>query len=543
MLISLYLENYALLEKQTIEFNTGFNVITGETGAGKSIIVNALALIMGERASSDFIKAGKQRAILEAVFDIRGRQLDGYADDEVLIITREISLNGRNLIKINHRTVTQNELKKVSRYLIDIHGQHQHQLLIDPANHLEILDLFTHGELRTEAHTAYQEYHSRKKEHDLLLQSRDMRQEEKDFLGFQLNELEAADLKPSEYVELKTEKSRLDSFTEIAEAVQSITGNLSGTYDALRANKVRLARIAGKENTLQGLADKAETLELDFEEFRETILSYGRGLEFSPKRLDEINERLETLNKLKRKHLKNLEEDDISTLLIQKREQLKTLLSGLEDTDEHLAKLQKNLAEAEKVFLTKAKALSQHRQEIARQLEAKIIAALQALRMPNAQFKISFTDSGYTSDGLDNVEFLISANPGEPLKPLAKIASGGEISRVMLAIRKILAEHEQSSAMIFDEIDSGIGGETALAIAEAMHSIAQKHQVICITHLAQIAARAGYHLRVEKSATDSSTTVTVTSLNKTERELEVARMLSGKLTDSAAAHAQELLQR
>ena len=213
MLISLYLENYALLEKQTIEFSEGFNVITGETGAGKSIIVNALALIMGERASSDFIKAGRQRAVLEAVFDIRGRQLEGYTGDEVLIITREISLNGRNLIKINHRTVTQNELKKISRYLIDIHGQHQHQLLIDPANHLEILDLFTRGELRAATQLAYQEYHGRKKEHDLLLQSRDMRQEEKDFLSFQLNELETAGLKSGEYTELKTEKTRLDSFT------------------------------------------------------------------------------------------------------------------------------------------------------------------------------------------------------------------------------------------------------------------------------------------------------------------------------------------
>ena len=543
MLLSLYLENYALLERQTIDFSEGFNVITGETGAGKSIIVNALALIMGERASSDFIKAGKQRAILEAVFDIRGRQLDGYADDEVLIITREISLNGRNLIKINHRTVTQNELKKVSRYLIDIHGQHQHQLLIDPENHLEILDLFTRGELHTDVQLAFQNYHTKKKEHDLLLQSRDMRQEEKDFLSFQLNELETADLKPGEYTELKAEKSRLDSFTEIAETVRSISGQLSGTYDTLRYNKHKLGQIAGKEASLQELADKAESLELDFEDFREIFQTYERGLEFSPGRLDEINERLDLLNKLKRKHLKNLEEEDVSSLLIKKRDQLKSLLSGLEDTDEHLAALQKELASTEKNYLEKAKNLSAHRQDIAQQLEKKIIAALQALRMPNSQFKINFTDGAYTVNGLDNIEFLISANPGEPLKSLAKIASGGELSRVMLAIRKILAEHEQSSAMIFDEIDAGIGGETALAIAEAMHAIAKKHQVICITHLAQIAAKANYHLRVEKSATDNTTTVAVTPLDKAQRELEIARMLSGKITESTTTHAQELLQR
>lgn len=543
MLISLYLENYALLEKQTLEFREGFNVITGETGAGKSIIVNALALIMGERASSDFIKAGKQRAILEAVFDIRGRRLEGYEEDEVLIITREISLNGRNLIKINHRAVTQNELKKISRYLIDIHGQHQHQLLIDPENHLEILDLFTQAELRAQCREAFQNYYACKKEYDLLKQNRDMRQEEKDFLNFQLTELTGAQLIPGEYAELKTEKSRLDSFTEIASAVQSITGSLANTYDTLRTYKYKLNQIAGKETSLQNLADKAESVELDFEDFRDTLQDYANRLEFSPKRLDEINERLDLLNKLKRKHIKTLAEDeDVSALLIQKREQLQSLLTGLEDTEEHLSELQKNLAETEKIFLARAGELSAHRQDAAQVLTEKIISALRTLRMPGVEFKINFTKSNYTALGIDDVEFLISANPGEPLKALAKIASGGELSRVMLAIRKILAEHEQSSSMIFDEIDAGIGGETALAIAEAINSIARRHQVICITHLAQIAARADYHLRVEKSATDNTTTVVVTPLDKAEREKEIARMLSGKLTESAAAHAQELLQ-
>ncbi|MDR1997072.1 MAG: DNA repair protein RecN [Candidatus Margulisbacteria bacterium] len=542
MLISLYLENYALISQQTIEFSEGFNVITGETGAGKSIIVNALALIMGERASTDFIKAGKQRAVLEAVFDIRGRQLEGYAAEEVLIITREISLNGRNLIKINHRVVTQNELKKVSRYLIDIHGQHQHQLLIDPGNHLEILDLFTQAGLRTDCRLAFQEYHTLKKEHDLLLQSRDLRQEEKDFLGFQLSELEAAELQPREYTELQTEKSRLDSFTEIAEAIHSVAGKTADTQNDLRANKHKLGQVAAKETALQALADKAEALELDFEDFRENLSAYANQLEFSPARLNEINERLDLLNKLKRKHLKQLEAEDIADLLIKKRDQLRALLSGLEDTDEHLAALQKNLERAEETYLAKAGELSRHRQETAGQLETRISAALRALRMPHVQFKINFTPSAYAADGLDAVEFLISANAGEPLKPLARIASGGELSRVMLAIRKILAEHEQSSSMIFDEIDAGIGGETALAIAEAIQAIATRHQVICITHLAQIAARASYHLRVAKSSAENTTTVTVTPLRKAERELEITRMLSGKMTESSAAHAQELLE-
>ncbi|GBR74034.1 DNA replication and repair protein RecN [Candidatus Termititenax aidoneus] len=542
MLISLYLENYALISQQTIEFAEGFNVITGETGAGKSIIVNALALIMGERASADFIKAGKQRAILEAVFDIKGRRIDGYASDEVLIITREISLNGRNLIKINHRAVTQVELKKVSRYLIDIHGQHQHQILIDPENHLEILDLFTESKLRAAAREVFGQYHAVKKEYDLLLQNRDLRQEEKDFLNFQLAELESANLQAGEYTELKAEKNRLDSFTEIAEAVRGVAEKISGLKDGLRYNKSKLAQVAGKETALQNLADKAETLSLDFEDFHDSLADYENHLEFSPQRLDELNERLDLLNKLKRKHLKQLEEEDITALLIKKRDQLKTLLSGLEDADDRLAKLEKDLAAAEKVYLQVAGELSRHRQKTAAELEQKIIGALQALRMPRAQFKIDFTAGHYTADGLDTVEFLISANAGEPVKPLARIASGGEISRVMLAIRKILAEQDQSSSMIFDEIDAGIGGETALAIADAIHSIARKHQVICITHLAQIAARADYHLRVEKSATADTTTVAVTPLDKTARELEIARMLSGKMTESAAAHAQELLE-
>ncbi|GBR77469.1 DNA replication and repair protein RecN [Candidatus Termititenax dinenymphae] len=542
MLISLYLENYALIGQQTIEFAEGFNVLTGETGAGKSIIVNALALIMGERASADFIKAGKQRAILEAVFDIRGRRIDGYTADDVLIITREISLNGRNLIKINHRVVTQAELKKVSRYLIDIHGQHQHQVLIDPENHLEILDLFTASEYRENCRKIFAQYHTVKKEYDLLLQNRDMRQEEKDFLSFQLTELEDANLQPGEYAELKTEKSRMDSFTEIAETVNSVTEKIYGLQDGLRYNKTKLAQVASKETSLQNLADKAESLALDFEDFRDSLSDYNTQLEFSPQRLDEINERLDVLNKLKRKHIKQLEEEDVSSLLIKKRDQLKTLLSGLEDTDERLARLEKDLAAAEKIYLEAAQKLSAHRQEIAVQLESKIIGALQDLRMPHVSFKINFTAGNYSASGIDVVEFLISANAGEPLKPLARIASGGELSRVMLAIRKILAEQEQSSAMIFDEIDTGIGGETALAIAEAIHSIARRHQVICITHLAQIAARADYHLRVEKAATNTLTTVQITHLDKEQRELEIARMLSGKITETTTAHAQELLE-
>ncbi|GBR76706.1 DNA replication and repair protein RecN [Candidatus Termititenax persephonae] len=542
MLLSLYLENYALIDQQSIEFAEGFNVITGETGAGKSIIVNALALIMGERASADFIKAGKSRAVLEAVFDIKGRNIEGYAGDEVLIITREISLNGRNLIKLNRRVVTQAELKKISRYLIDIHGQHQHQILIDPANHLEILDLFTEQKPRSLVREIFAQYHAVKKEYDLLLQNRDLRQEEKDFLNFQLTELVSANLQVGEYTELKTEKSRLDSFTEIAAAVRGVAEKISGLQDGLRYNKNKLAQVVGKETTLQTLADKAETLSLDFEDFHASLTDYENRLEFSPQRLDEINERLDLLNKLKRKHLKQLAEEDITVLLIKKRDQLQTLLSGLADTDDRLAKLEKNLATAEKAYLQAADELSQHRQAIAAELAQKIIGALQALRMPHTQFKINFTRGNYTADGLDTVEFLISANAGEPIKPLSKIASGGEISRVMLAIRKILAEQDQSSSMIFDEIDAGIGGETALAIAEAIHRIARKHQVICITHLAQIAAKADYHLRVEKTTGNNTTAVRVEPLAPEQREREIARMLSGKITENAAAHAQELLE-
>jgi DNA repair protein RecN (Recombination protein N) len=376
----------------------------------------------------------------------------------------------------------------------------------------------------------------------LLLQNRDLRQEEKDFLNFQLTELEGANLQAGEYAELKTEKTRLDSFTEIAEVVRGVAEKIPGLRDSLRYNKSKLAQISSKESALQNLADKAEVLSLDFEDFHDSLTAYENRLEFSPQRLDEINERLDLLNKLKRKHLKQLEEEDISALLIKKRNQLKTLLSGLEDTDDRLAQLEANLAAAEKEYLQTAGELSSCRQKTAVELEQKIIGALQALRMPRAQFEIRFTRGNYAADGLDAVEFLISANAGEPVKPLAKIASGGEISRVMLAIRKILAEQDQSSAMIFDEIDAGIGGETALAIAEAIHSIARKHQVICITHLAQIAARADYHLRVEKSATADTTTVAITPLDKAARELEIARMLSGKMTESSAAHAQELLE-
>lgn len=544
MLISLYIENYALIDKLTIDFAEGFNVLTGETGAGKSIIVGALGMILGERSSVDLIKSGTQRAVLEAVFDIRQRKLAGYENDEVLIITRELQLNGRNICKINGRVVTQAALKETSKYLLDIHGQHQHQILIDPANHLSILDLFVPAQERQLTTEAYALYTEAKKEYELLLQSKELKQEEKDFLKYQLEELTAARIAKGEYKELQEEKARLDNYTEIAEAMRTIDNTAYGVLDNLQRNRSVLQKVSLKEHGLTDLAAQAESLEISFEEFKNSIKEYEAGLEYTPEKLDEVNERLDLYNSLKRKHLKKItEEVEIGELLLAKKKEIEDILNSMEFSEERLKELTEKFNKAENDYLVVAKKLSGVRQQSASLLEKKIVNSLKDLKMASVDFKIFFKERGeYSLQGIDEVEFLISTNPGEPLKPMAKIASGGEISRIMLAIKDILLDKDIVSSMIFDEIDTGIGGDTANAIAAKIAVIAKKHQVICVTHLAQIASVADTHFQVKKDIKNERTTVVVQKLSVEERELEIARMLSGKITDTTKAHAKELLR-
>lgn len=544
MLISIYIENYALIDKLTIDFAEGFNVLTGETGAGKSIIVGALGMILGERSSVDLIKSGTQRAVLEAVFDIRRRNIAGYENDEVLIITREIQLNGRNICKINGRVVTQAALRDTSKYLLDIHGQHQHQILIDPVNHLAILDLFVDLSCRQQTAEAHVLYSEAKKEYELLLQSKELKQEEKDFLKYQLEELTAARIAKGEYKELQEEKARLDNYTEIAEAMRTIDNTAYGVLDNLQRNRGVLQKVALKENGLNDLAAQAESLEISFEEFKNSIKEYEAGLEYSPERLDEVNERLDLYNSLKRKHLKKITEElEIGELLLAKKKEIEDILNSMEFSEEKLKELTQRFKKAEADYLLAAKKLSAARQEAAGVLEKKIINSLKDLKMASVDFKIFFKEhSEYSVLGIDDVEFLISTSPGEPLKPMVKIASGGEISRIMLAIKDILLDKDIVSSMIFDEIDTGIGGDTANAIASKIAAIAKKHQVICVTHLAQIASVADTHFQVKKDVKNDKTAVVVQKLSQDERELEIARMLSGKITDTTKAHAKELLR-
>ncbi len=543
MLISLYIENYALIDKLNIEFGPGFNVITGETGAGKSIIVGALSLILGERASTELIKTGRQKALLEAVFDIKGREIAGYENDDILIIGRELQLNGRNICKLNDRIVTQNKLREISRYLFDIHGQHQHQLLIDPVNHLAILDQFIDLNAKLETIKAFDIYDKLKKEYELLQRSRDMKQEEKDFYKYQYEELTAARLKPGEYLEIKQERARLDNFNEIAETFKDINSSINETMSNLQRNRNLLQKILVKESSLKSLSEQAESLEIMFEDFRENAGQYESSLEYDPQRQEELVDRLDLYNTLKRKHLKQLPpEADPGELLLQKQAEIKALLDNIEFSEERLLELEKECRLAEEKYLQAAQALSLLRKKTAKELAGKIEISLRDLKMAKVQFDILISKKEfYTAEGYDNAEFLISPNPGEPLKPLTKIASGGEISRVMLAIKDVLIDRDIVPAMVFDEIDTGIGGDTANAIAKKIAAIADKHQIICITHLAQIAAVADRHLMVIKNTEQETTAVDVRLLQEAEREHEIARMLSGRITDTTKAHARELL--
>jgi len=557
MLKELWIRHFAIIEEVHLQFDQGFHVITGETGAGKSILIDALGLIMGARASADFVRHGEKKAEIEAVFELEDQHpvlelLEEWGleaeDGEPLIIRREITSSGKNTCRINGRSVTLAMLKQVGAHLLDISGQHEHQALLSSSRHLEWLDHFGGDDiwpLRAEYQNVFREYQRLNQERKRL----DLNQKEImnriDLLKFQLEEIDAAGLTPGEDEELAQERNKLAHAEKLmlhtTSAYECFYGERNG-LDQIQEAVTHLEQIAEIDEVMNPLLESIQTAYYQLEEGARQIVKYRDELEFDPERLFEVEERLHLIRHLKRKYGETIEE------ILHYRQEIKRELEQLEHLEETTEHLDEQLNQL-KVQLEKlAKELTAKRKKTASSLETRVEQELKELNMGSTVFHVAFypesyRNSEYHAHGQDHVEFQISPNPGEPLKPLVKIASGGELSRIMLALKCIFTDVSPSHTLVFDEIDTGVSGRAAQSIAEKIAVVSRKHQVLCVTHLPQVACMADLHFHISKETTDEQTRTRVQKLDHEGRMMELARMLGGvEVTETTREHAGEMIR-
>ncbi|MBL1227854.1 DNA repair protein RecN [Enterococcus sp. BWB1-3] len=555
MLQELSVKNFAIISSLELEFRKGMTVLTGETGAGKSIIIDAVGLLTGGRGSSDFIRQGASKCTLEGLFTLPANPelialLDEQGieqEEEMLILQRDIFSSGKNICRVNGRIVTIATLRRVGEFLVDIHGQNEHQELMHNEKHLGMLDDFGGSDLRVikqEYTEGYQEYCQLEQKVRSLQKNEKAFAQRLDMLQFQRNEIEEAKLTAGEEEQLTEERNKLANFQKIVDV-------LAGSYEAINGEEnSSLDKIAYAMNELTTI----ETLDTEYQAISETVqngyyqlqeasadLSRHLGqLELDEGRLDEVENRLELIRQLKRKY-----GESIASILDYYQEISEELAeNGL--LDGKADELEQILAEKKEQVLKLGRKLSQIRKEAAAGLEKSILKELKELYMERTEFQVNFQNNSeevLTEDGLDQVEFYITTNPGEPLKPLVKVASGGELSRVMLALKTIFSKTQGITSIVFDEVDTGVSGRVAQAIADKIYQISKKSQVLCITHLPQVAAMADYQYFISKEISNNRTETKVRRLTGEERTSEVARMLSGsEITPLTMEHAKELLQ-
>ena len=553
MLSLLHIENIAVIESADISFDRGFNVLTGETGAGKSIVIDAIGTVIGERTSRDLIRTGAKSALVQAVFvDIP--ELDwfsqyGISPDEngELLIQRELHPDGKNSCRVNGRMVTVSQLRQLGTQLLNIHGQHDGQLLLDPARHLGYLDSFGGTEeLLAEYRTCYDQVAALRKEISALQMDETEKARRIDTLNYQIRELEQADLRSGEEEELLERRNLLRSAEKLSDAIQTIHRSLLGTEEmdgaaTLLSDAERASRSTARyTDRLTELTDTLNQLTIEAEDASETVQELEEELDFAPDELDRVEERLDILHRMKKKYGSTVDE------MIDYLDRCRSELDAIECSSDNLNRLEKKLDSALAQAKEKASVLSSARKEQAKLLESRIQTELLQLDMPRVQFRVQFDPKpgplGMDETGMDEVQFLMSANMGEALKPIQKIASGGELARIMLALKNVLAENELVSTMVFDEVDTGVSGRAAQKVAQKMASVARHKQVLCVTHLPQIAAMADTHFSVEKGESGGRTYTVVTKLDQKQRSEELARLTGGtKVTESMLRSAEELL--
>ena len=557
MLQSLYLENIALIEKLGIELFPGFNVLTGETGAGKSIIIDAVNFVLGERTSRDLIRNGAARAKVEAVFNLNEGDaafaaLDALGieyDGNELILSRELSAAGRNACRVNGTLVPVASLKSVSDTLVDIHGQHEHQALLDAENHISYLDAYCHAESlpiieKIDAIVSMR--------NELMLKrnsgfsSEREREREMDMLRYQIEEIASANLEAGEEERLNAEKTVLLNAERIRTALETAHMALSGAEEGSALSAIDTARrsmrdIAALNKDYEALGDKIEELYYAAEDISFVLRDTSENVESDMQRLEEIEQRLKLISDLKRKYGRTVED------VIDFGKDAGTKLNKLENAEALAAELDAKLDKLKAEYNVAADELSKVRRAAGDRLKRDVLNELKDLGMAKAMFDVALSDASGgepRNGGRETAEFMLSANPGEPLKPLEKVASGGELSRIMLCFKSIFADNDRVPTLIFDEIDTGISGRTAAVVGEKMLGIAKKHQVICVTHLAQIAALAEAHLMVRKYDDGKNTFVETRQLNEEEKVQRIAQMMDGESdSPSALTHARELIAR
>lgn len=551
MISLLHIENIALIERADISFDAGFNVLTGETGAGKSIVIDAIGAVIGERTSRDLIRTGAKSALVSGVFtklpNLPWFEENGIGPDEngELLLTREIQPDGRNLCRVGGRPCTVTQLKTLGAQLVNIHGQHDGQQLLDESCHLDYLDRF--GGLRKELsvfRTAYDHAVSIRKEMESLQMDEAERQRKMDTLQFQINELERAELKPGEDEQLAQRRDLLRNAGKLMDAVETAYTALFGDEESMGAS----AMLADVENALRDggrisdqlseLADKASEVRYAADDLGELVRDVRSSFEFSPGELDELEGRLDIIYRLKKKY------GDTVESMLDYLDQCRRELDGIECAADRIAQLEGLLKKAMDAAVKKGEILTVARKKTAEVLQKRVASELSQLDMPKIRFEVEFTPKGNGMDqtGMDEVRFLMSANVGENLKPIAKVASGGELARIMLALKNVLAENDDVTTLIFDEVDTGVSGRAAQKVGEKMASIAGHAQVLCVTHLPQIAAMADTHFSVEKGERGGRTYTKVVGLDAEARCQELARLTSGDhVTSAALESAGELL--
>lgn len=547
MLAQMYVKDFVLIDNVNLSFCDGMSAFTGETGAGKSLLIDAIGILRGDRINASMVKQGKEKAIIEGVFTIekehpsrRILEEAGYEiEDDTVIIQREFTKDGKSTSRLNHRTTTVSLIKSVLASLIDIHSQHDSQYLLNNKYHLSLLDNYCdQSGLQKEVKALYQEYHQISEELAQALQN-DYNEDDLEFLTFQLNEIDQAELKDGELEELEDEQKKIMAFEKISTALHQSVELLNGDQGANPAiyEACRLLENLDEDDALVAAHDKLLELYYALDEQYQELYSYMEGMEYDEERANELSERIFLIHKILRKY-----GGDVVSVL-EKREELDRKIDSILHRSDYLKKQEARKQEAYDAFYEKAKQLHEIRVSKAKELEQSIVIQLRDLHLEHAQFEVQFTTIEGNSHGIDQVEFLICMNKGEKLRPLQTTASGGELSRLMLGLKTIFTKLQGIETVIFDEIDTGVSGSVAFAIGRKMKQLSKDTQVFCVTHLAQVAACAKHQYLVEKQTMEESTTSSITELDEQKRIEQLALIASDSLSEHALSAAHELYEK
>lgn len=548
MLSLLHIENIAVIECADISFDRGFNVLTGETGAGKSIVIDAISAILGERAYRDMIRTGTERASVRAVFtnvpEFPWFAENGVEYDPETVISREIHLDGKNICRVNGTLVNVSCLHKLGIQLINIHGQHDSAALFDEENHLAFLDAFAdNGKLRASYGERYEAVAKLRREISSLTMDEGEKLRRMENLKYQIAEIEKAELEPGEDDRLEERRKVLQNAEKLSNGMETAVECLYGGEDSdgasglLAQAEYALARLSRFSDSFAALHDRVSDLMYQVQDAAEEVRDARDSLSYSAEELEQIESRLDVIHKLRRKYGTTCED------ILEYLDKAKKELDEIEFADDKLERLKRNLKKAEKEAWDAALALRENRQQAADTMSKRILSELAQLDMPRVQFACRFTETELTANGADAVAFYMSANAGEALKPLSRVASGGELARIMLAMKNVLAEKDQVATLIFDEVDTGVSGRAAQKVAEKLRSVAVHKQVLCVTHLPQLAALANTHLLIAKSERDGRTYTSVTPLDLEGRKRELARIIGGaNITETTLKSAEEMLR-